>query len=182
VRVDCLRVSDTALAVGELRYHRSLTDAFFRTDVRIKPNHSDFDPDDSEKQGRAAMDSRNVVYFLDFGPFPYARALVEGGLVLFGRDLSGRILATVSGERYRHGNWIAAGLERYDRINRGPDCICLHHGVSSRYHKITSTSTFRIRRTASRPLPSPGRDPQCPPPSPLSLVTEAARPWVRGRV
>jgi hypothetical protein len=120
---------------------------------------------DSEKQDRAAMDRRNVVYFLDFGPFPHARALVEGGMVFFSRDLSGRILATVSGERYRHGNWIAAGLERYDRINRGPDCTCLHHGVSSRYHKITSTSTFRIRRTASRLLPSRKRDPQSPLPS-----------------
>jgi len=92
--VDCLRASDTALAVSELRYHRSLTDTF-RTDVRVKPNHSDFDPDGSEKKGRAAMDSRNVVCFLDFGPFPYARAHMEGGLVFFSRNLPGRILVTV---------------------------------------------------------------------------------------
>jgi len=89
------------------------------------------------------MDSGNMGHFLDFWPFRYARARVDRSLVFFGRDLPGRILATVSGERYRHGSRIATGVERHDRIDSCPGCIYVLHGISSCQHKIARTCTDR---------------------------------------
>src|SRR5580704_1138375 len=109
------------------------------------------------------MDRGILAHSLDFWPFPYARAPVDRSLVFFGRDLPRRILATISGERYRHGSRIATGVERHDRIDICPGCIYVLHGISSCQHEITRT--LRPRRTVSRLLPSRRPDPESPLPS-----------------